>query len=208
MLVTKSSPTLCDLMDCSPTRVICSWYFPGKNTEVGSHFLLQGIFSYIYWLQLSLMYWNEPCVVLDILKSICCSLTQSCLTLCDPMDLSMSGFPVLHHLLELAQTHVHWVSDTIQESCPLSFPFLSAFGLFQHQVLSNESSFPIRISTSNEYSGLISFRIDWFDLLAVQGTLKSHLQHQSAPTWKHQLFSTQPFLWSNYHTHIWLLEKP
>ena len=114
----------------------------------------------------------------------CCSVTQPCLTLCDPMDCSKPGFLVLHHLLELAHTHVHWVSDVIQPSHPLSSPPL-AFSLPQHlsQVFSNESSLLIRwpmywsfnfsISPSNEYSGLISFRIDWFDFLAVQGTLKS-----------------------------------
>ena len=62
-----------------------------------------------------------------------CSVTQLCLTLCDPMDCTMPGFPVLHHLLELAQTHVHWVGDAIQPSCPLSTPSLPAFNLSQHQ---------------------------------------------------------------------------
>ena len=105
------------------------------------------------------------------------------------MDCSRPGFPVLHHLPELAQTHVHWVSDAIQPSHPL----LSAspdFNLSPHQGFSNESalhikwlkywSFSFSISPSSEYSGLISFRIDWFDLLAVQGTLKSLLQHHSS----------------------------
>ena len=83
------------------------------------------------------------------------------------------------------------------------------------KVFSNESvlhirwpnywSFSFSLSPSNEYSGLISLRIDWFDLLAVQGTLKSLLQHHSS---KHQYFSAQLSLWSNSHTHTWLLEKP
>ena len=82
-------------------------------------------------------------------------------------------------------------------------------------VFSNESALHIRwpkywsfsfsISPSNEYSGLISFRIDWFKLLTVQGTLKTLLQH---PVWKHQFFSAQPSLWSNFHIHTWLLKKP
>ena len=63
------------------------------------------------------------------------SVTQSCLILCDPMDCSMSGFPVLHHLLESAQTHVHWVGDAIQPSYPLSSPYPPAFNLSQHQGL-------------------------------------------------------------------------
>ena len=111
--------------------------------------------------------------------------TQSCLTLCNPMDCSNPGFLVLHHLLELAHTHVHWVSDVIQPSCPLSSPSPPAFNLSQHlsQVFSNESSlhimwpkywsFNFSISPFNEYSGLISFRTDWFDFLTVQGTLES-----------------------------------
>ena len=97
------------------------------------------------------------------------------------------GFPVLHHIPEFAHTHVHWVDDTIQLSHPLSPPSPHGFnpsqrqGLFQwvdssHQVARVWS---FSISPSNEYSGLISFRIDWFDFLAVQGTLKCLLQHHS-----------------------------
>ena len=103
------------------------------------------------------------------------------------MDCSMSGSSVLHYLPEFAQIHVHWVSDAIEPFHPLSPPSPSAFNLSQHQVFSNELALHIRwskywsfsfsIGPSNEYLGLISFRIDWFDLLAVQGTLKSLLQH-------------------------------
>ena len=112
-----------------------------------------------------------------------------CLTLCDPMDCSPSGVPIFHYLPEFAQTHVHWVDDAFQLSntwSPTSSPVLD---LFQHQVFSNELALPIRwpkywnlsfsISSSNEYSGLISFRIDWFDLLAVQRILRSLLQLHS-----------------------------
>ena len=109
---------------------------------------------------------------------------------CEPRDCSTPGFPVHHQLLELAQTHVHWVGDAVQPSHPLSSPSPPAFNLSQHQGLFPVSqffisggqsigSFSFIISPSNEYSGLISFRIDWFDLLAVQGTLKSLLQHCS-----------------------------
>ena len=109
------------------------------------------------------------------------SVTQLCPTLCSLMDCSIPGFPVHHHLLELAQTHVHQVSDAIQPSHPLS-PLSPPASIFPRiRVFSNESAFRIRgpnywsfsISPSNEYSGLISLRIDWFELLAVQGTLKS-----------------------------------
>ena len=116
--------------------------------------------------------------------------TQSCLTFCNPMDCSMPGFPVPHQLLELVEIHVHWVSDAIHSSHPLLSPSSPAFNLSQHQGLSNESilritwpkyrSFCFSISLSNEYSRLISFRIDWFDLLVVQGILKNLLQHHSS----------------------------
>ena len=102
----------------------------------------------------------------------------------------MSGFPVYHQLLELTQTQVHQVGDAIQPSHPMSSPSPPTFNLSQHQIFSNKSflcirwpqywSFSFSISPSNEYSGLISFRIDWLDLFAVQGTLKSLLQHHSS----------------------------
>ena len=106
------------------------------------------------------------------------------------MDCSTPGFPVLHQLLKFAQTHILWVSDLIQWSHPLSSPSPPGFslsqqqGLFQwvsssHQVV-KVLELQLQYSPSNEYSGLISFRIDWFDLLAVQGTLKSLLQHHSS----------------------------
>ena len=105
----------------------------------------------------------------------------------------MPGFPVHHQLPELAQTHVHQVSDAIQPSHPPSSPSSPALNLSQHQGLSVKNnefvlyirwpkywSFSFSISPSNECSGLISFRTDWFDLLVVQGALKSLLQHYSS----------------------------
>jgi len=107
-----------------------------------------------------------------------------------PHGLQYPGFSVHHQLPELAQTHVHWVSDAIQPSHPLSSPYLPAFNISQHQGLfqwvsslhqvAKELSFSFSITPFNEYSGLISFRMDWLDLLAVQGTLKSLLQHHSS----------------------------
>ena len=110
----------------------------------------------------------------------CCSVAQLCLTLCNPMDCSMPGFPVLHHLPELAQTHVHWVGDAIQPSHPLCPLFLLLSIFPSIRVFFDELALCIwwlkywsfSISPSNKYSGLTLFRIDWFDLLAVQGTLK------------------------------------
>ena len=105
------------------------------------------------------------------------------------MDCSIPSFPVLYYLLEFAQTHVQWIDDSIQPPHPLSPPSLPTLNLSQHQVLfqwvgsshqvAKYWSFTISICPSNEYSGLISFRIDWFDLLAVQGTLKSLLHHHT-----------------------------
>ena len=109
----------------------------------------------------------------------CCSVIKSYPTLCDLTDYSATGSPVLHCLPEFAQTHIHGVSDTIQPSHPLSPPSPSALSLSLPSIraFSNESALHIRwpkfgsfsfsISPSNEYSELISFRIDWFDLLAV-----------------------------------------
>ena len=118
------------------------------------------------------------------------SVAQSCPTLCDSMDCSTPGFPVHHQLPELAQTHVHPVRNAIHPSHPLLSPSPFAFNLSQHQGLFHEKalcirwpkywSFSFNISLSNEQSGLISFRMDWLDLLAVQGTLKSLLQHHSS----------------------------
>ena len=111
------------------------------------------------------------------------SVTQSCLTLCNPMNCSMPGLPVHHQLLESTQTHVHWLGDAIQPSPPLSSPSPPALNLSQHQGLFQWVSsshqvakvlgFSFNISPSNEHPGLISFRMDWLDLLAVQGTLNN-----------------------------------
>ena len=128
------------------------------------------------------------------------SVTQSCPTLCGPMNCSTPGFPVHHQLSESIQTHVHCVGDAIQPSHPLSSPSPPSLHLSQHSIFSNESAFCIRwptywsfsfsISLSNEHPGLISFRIDWLDLLADQGAVKSLLQHHSskASIFRHSVF--------------------
>ena len=142
------------------------------------------------------------------------SVAQLRLTLCNPMDCSTPGLPVHHELPEFTQTHVHWVGDAIQppqvdisvvyfSSCLQFFP---ASGSFQDPGSWKESwiltpckpilpigwpkYWSLSISPSNEYSGLISFRFDWLDLIAVQGTLKSlHQQHSSkALTLQHSTF--------------------
>ena len=140
--------------------------------------------------------WSHIHVPKDMsISSVQSSHTQSCPTLCSPMDCSM---PVHHQLLESTQAHVHLVGDAIQPLHPLSshhfilcHPLLPLPSIFPSiRVFSNESvlqirwpkywSFSFSISPSNEQPGLISLRMDWLDLLAVQGTLKSLLQHHSS----------------------------
>ena len=150
---------------------------------------------------------SESLVILEIfLPAILhfSSVTQSCPTLYDPMACSKPGFPVHHQLPESTQTHVHCVGDALQPSHPLSSPSPLPPVSPSIRVFSNESVLHIRwpkywsfsIRASNEYSGLISFRIDWFDFLEVQGTFRNRLQCHSR---SHQFFSAQPSLWSNSH---------
>ena len=132
------------------------------------------------------------------------SVAQSCLTLCDPMNQSTPGLPVHHQLPEFTQTHIHRISDAIQPSHPLLSPSPPAPNPSQHWVFSNEStlrmrwpkywSFSFSIIPSKEHPGLISFRMDWLDLLAFQGTLKSLLQHHSSKAsilWRSAFFTVQ-----------------
>ena len=120
--VSQSCPTLCDPMDCP-------WNSPGQNTGVGSLSLLQGIFP-TKGLNPGLLHWGEFCSSVQFL-----SVPQSCLTLCDPMNRSTPGLPVHHQLTEFTQTHIHWVSDAIQPSHPLSSPSPPAPNPSQHQSL-------------------------------------------------------------------------
>ena len=116
------------------------------------------------------------------------SVPQSCPTLCNPMDCCMPGLPVHYQLPELPQIHVHQVGDAIQPTHPLSSPSPPAFNLSQHWGLFRWVSSSHQVAkvlelqhqSFQEYSGLISFRIDWLDLLAGQGTLRSLLQHNSS----------------------------
>ena len=142
--------------------------------------------------------------------------TQLCLTLCDPMNRSTPVLPVHHQLPEFTQTHVHWVSDAIQTSHTLSTPSTPAPNPSQHQSLfqwvnsSHEVTkvleFSFSIIPSKEIPGLISFRMDWLDLLAVQGGLSRVFSNTTVQ--KHQFFGTQPSSQSNSHIHTWPLEKP
>ena len=140
----------------------------------------------------------------------CCSVAKPCLTLCDPMDCGTPGFPVLHRLPELAQTHVHWVNDAIQPSFPLSSPFSSCLQSFPAS-----GSFPMSkrsIGASASASVLLMNSQGWFPLglTGLISMLSKGLSRvfSSTTVQKHQFFDSQPSLWSNSHIRTWLLEKP
>ena len=145
-----------------PTRLPRPWDSPGKNTGMGYHFLL-----------LCMKVKSES------------EVAQSCLTLCDPMNRRTPGLPVHHQLPEFTQTHVHRVNDAIQPSHSVLSPSSPAPKPYQHQSTLHMRwtkywSFSFSISPFKEIPGLISFRMAWVDLLAVQETLRSLLQHHSS----------------------------
>ena len=175
-----------------------------KRSEQKSTWVLAFI-EFIIWEG----WWTE---IMNTSVQFSCSFMSSSFR---PHGLQHTRPPVHHQLPEFTQTHVHPVGDAIQ-TFHLCRPLLLLPSIFPHiRVFSNESVLCIRwpkywgfsfsINPSNEYSGLISFRMDWLDLLAVQGTLKSLLQHWVQ---KHQFLSTQLSSQSNSHIHTWLLEKP
>ena len=145
----------------------------------------------------------------------CCLDAKSCPTLCNHMDCSMPGFPVLHCLSELAQIHAHWVNDAVNHLIlchpllflPSIFPIIGVFSneLALHIRWPRYWGFSFSISPSSEYSGLISFRMKWFDLLLSKGLSKVF---SNTSVQKHQFFGAQPFLLSSSHIHTWLLGKP
>ena len=163
---------------------------------------------------------NSPSHFLGVLEAnnnliasflICCycSVAKSCSTLCHPMNCSTSGFPVLHYLPESAQTYVHWICDAIQPSHPLS-PSSPALNLCQHQNLFQWVSSSHQVAKVLELQLLHQsfqwiFRIEWFDILAVQRLSRVF---PNTTVQKHQFFGAWPSLWSNTHIHTWLLEKP
>ena len=143
------------------------------------------------------------------------SVAQSCPTLCDPMNRSTPGLPVHHQFPEFTQTHVHQVGDAIQPSHPLPSPSPPAHIPPSIRVFSNESTLPMRwlkywslsfsISSSDEHPGLISFRMDWLDLLQSKGLSRVF---SNTTVQKHQFFSAQLSLQSNFHIRTWPLGKP
>ena len=144
----------------------------------------------------------------------CCSVAKLFPTLCNSMDCSFPGFPVLRNLLEFAQIHVHWVSDAIQPSHSLSPPSPSALNLSQHQSLFqwvDSASVGQSIGASASASVLSMNIQGWFSLrltslISLQSKRLSRV-FSSTTVWKHQFFGAQPSLWSNSHIYACLLEK-
>ena len=144
---------------------------------------------------------------------ISCLVAKSCLTFCNPMAYSMPGFPVLHHLLEFAQTHVHWVSDAIQPSHSLSFPS-PAFNLSQHQSLFQQGSSLHQVAKYLELQPSVLpkniqgwFPLELTGLISLLSKGPSRV-FSNTTVLKHHILSAQPSLWSNSHICTWLLEKP
>ena len=141
-----------------------------------------------------------------------CSVTQSYPTLCDLMDCNAPGFPVLHYLLEFAQSHLlsPWCHST---SCPLSSPSPAAFNLSQHQGLFQWVSSSHQVAKVSASASVLPMNIqDWFPLgwtgwISLQSKRLSRV-FSNTTVQKHQFFSAQPSLWSKSHIHTWLLEKP
>ena len=141
----------------------------------------------------------------------CCSVIQLCSTPCNPMDCNTPGFPIHHQLPEFTQTHVHWVSEAIHLvlCCPLLllpsiFPSIKVFSSEQALCIRWPKDWSFSFSPSSEYSELMSFRIDWFVLLAHQGTQES----SPAPRFTSVDSSVLTLLYGPNHIHTWLLEKP
>ena len=143
------------------------------------------------------------------------SVAQSCLTICDPMDCRTPGFHVHHKLLELTQTHVHWVSDGIQPSQPLLFPLYLAFIFPSIRVFSNESA----LQSGGQSTGVSAstsvlpmniqdwFPLGWTGWISLQSNGLSRVFAKTTVQ-KHQFFGVQLSLWSNSHIYTWILEKP
>ena len=154
------------------------------------------------------------CLLKNKMNWCCCSVTQSCLTLCNPMDCNTPGFPVLQHLLEFAQTHVHWSGDYIQPSHPLLSLSPPAFNLSQHQ------SFPVSqlftssgqsIGASASESVFLMNIQGWFPLwltgsICLQSKGLSRV-FSNTIVWKNPFFGIQPSLWPSSHICTWLLGK-
>ena len=172
------------------TKINSKWTKDLNVRPEATKLLEENIGRTLYDINQSKILYDPPPRVIEIKTKIYSSVAQLCPTLCDPMNHSTPGLPVHHQLPEFTQTHVHQVGDAIQPSHPLLsllllLPIPPSIRVFSnestlHMRWSNYWSFSFSIIPSKEHPGLISFRMDWLYLLAVQGTLKSLLQHHSS----------------------------
>ena len=179
---------------------------------------------FTFWALWVALLWTYMCkdffehlfsILLGTYLCCCCSVAKSCPTLCDSVNCSTSDFPVLHYLPEVAQTHVHWVSDSIQPSHPLSPPSPTAFSLSHHQGLFqwvDSASGGQSITASGSASVLPiniqgGFPLGMTDLISLVSKGLSRV-FSSITIWKLHFFGSQPSLWFNSPIRTWLLEKP
>ena len=181
----------------------CSFTFIG---DCKSKPLILSLFRLIFWSH------HTACRIL--VPSCCCSVAQSCPTLCNPINFRIPGLPVHHHLPEFAQTQIYWLSDAIQPSRPLSSPSPPAFYLSQHQglfqwVSSLHQVAKLLVSASSVLPVNIQgwFPLGLTGLISLQSKGLSRV-FSSTTVQKHQFFSAQLSLWSNSHIHTRLLVKP
>ena len=145
------------------------------------------------------------CITFPPTYSLCCSVAKLCLTLCNPMDCSTPGFPVLHYLLEFTQTRVHWVNDAIRPSHSLSSPFPSALNLSQHHGIPMSCFFASSGQSIKASASVLPVNIQGCFPLGLTGLISLLSKgfprvFSSTIMQKHQFFSTQPPLWSNSYS--------
>ena len=155
---------------------------------------------------------------LGLYVNSCCLVIHLYLTVCDPMNGSMPGFPVLHYLMEFAQTYFHWIGDAIQPSLPLPPPSPPALNLFLHQGLFQWAGSLHQVTEvwsigASATASVLPMNIQgWFPLglTSLISLLSERLSRvfSSTTVWKNQYFGTQPSLWPNSHIHAWPQEKP
>ena len=173
-------------------------------SEVQFAFILPDMFTFIYSFNTFLL---SLCATHHS-RLCCCSVAESCPTLCNHMDCSMPGLPVHHHLLEFAQIHVHWISDAIQPSHPLLPSSPPALNLSSMRVFPNELVLAPGVQSIGASVSIIPMNIwGWFPL-GLTGLISLHSQGLSTVFSSTTIGEPQPSLWSNSHNCTWLLEKP
>ena len=193
--------------------IFCSVFFIRVLMLQSLKFFISTI--YFYFFKKKLLYFNWRLITLQYCDVHLSSMAQACPILCDPMDCNTPGFPVHHQLPELAQTHVYWVSDVIQPShslaslllLPSIFPSISVFSMNQFFSSGGQSigaSATASVLPMNDQNWFPLGLIGWISLLFKE--LPRVFSNTTVQ--KYQFFGAQLSLWSNFHIHTWLLEKP